>query len=385
MIVNLNNKKVSDEREINKSIKVLFIFRRKRKERMELYLSGDGPDEMLYGLNHFPKDKFDVKFIEGDNESTKSNFVLKFVQKSITRMIKMGFELDLILSYLGQIKKSDVVIATVDSVGLPLAFLKRVGVIKTPTIYISQGLSDRILNKSLRFLTRISFIIFYSSILSCVERFLVLGEGAKDPFCNVFKLSKDKVYVLHFGIDNRFWTPNSNKYCEDYILSVGSDLARDYDTLVDAIKDEKCLIVTRLPVTKKILGKKITVDSQFSDIELRTLYRKCRYVVTPLKDVAQPSGQSATLQAMACGKTVILTKTKGLWDSKIMKHLYNCYLVPPGNVSKLREAFDYFDLHPEETRRIGNNALKTIDSHYDSQIFSEEITKHIEDLDINGN
>ena len=45
---------------------------------------------------------------------------------------------------------------------------------------------------------------------------------------------------------------------------------------------------------------------------------------TLLKNVFQPSGYSVTLQAMACGKPVILTKTRGLWAPEIFVNFKNC-------------------------------------------------------------
>src|SRR5206468_10170879 len=50
-----------------------------------------------------------------------------------------------------------------------------------------------------------------------------------------------------------------------------------------------------------------------SDEKVRDLYRRAAVVVVPVKDVPQPSGQSATLQAMATGRPVVLSRTRGLW------------------------------------------------------------------------
>ena len=55
-------------------------------------------------------------------------------------------------------------------------------------------------------------------------------------------------------------------------------------------------------------------------MKIRELYQDA-FAIIPLKDVFQPSGYSVTLQAMACGKPVVLTKTKGLWAPKYLKTL----------------------------------------------------------------
>ena len=46
----------------------------------------------------------------------------------------------------------------------------------------------------------------------------------------------------------------------------------------------------------------------YSNIDLRKLYQDASIIVIPIRDVFQPSGYSVTLQAMSCGKPVILPK-----------------------------------------------------------------------------
>ena len=78
--------------------------------------------------------------------------------------------------------------------------------------------------------------------------------------------------------------------------------------------------------------------SGLTDLEVRTLYQDAFSVIIPLKNVFQPSGYSVTLQALACGKPVILTLTKGLWAPRLFKSLENCILVKPSNVEEIENA-----------------------------------------------
>ena len=59
-------------------------------------------------------------------------------------------------------------------------------------------------------------------------------------------------------------------------------------------------------------------------------------VVVPVKDVPQPSGQSVTLQASACARPVVLTRTRGLWDPDGLRDGDNVLLVPPGDARRAR-------------------------------------------------
>jgi glycosyltransferase involved in cell wall biosynthesis len=355
-------------------ISVLFVFRRKRKERLQLHEAGQGPDEMLYGLTRFNLKQFQVEFIEGDDSKWNWRRRLCYpLEKWIAWRLGIGFVLHLALDNLEKLRQVDLIISTVDSCGLPIAMFKYLGLVKTPIIYISQGLSDRIdrLPRSSR--TRRWFQKIYGRFLHSVERIIVLSEGAAKHLEEIFQLRPQSVFCLPFGIDAQFWAPGPDSDIGDYILSVGSDATRDYETLLSAVTRERLKIVSRLDIPGERLNDRVEVGSEFTDVELRELYRRARFVVTPLKDVYQPSGQSATLQAMACGKAVILTRTRGLWEPGQMRHLENCYLVEPGDAGDLRQAIGYLSDHPDEAMRIGQNARRTVEERYNSRRFAAEL------------
>ena len=84
----------------------------------------------------------------------------------------------------------------------------------------------------------------------------------------------------------------------------------------------------------------------------------------PLKDVFQPSGYSVTLQAMSCGKPVILTKTKGLWAPDIFKNNENCILVRPGSTKDIEDAITFLENNKLIYEQISSNARKTAKKHF---------------------
>ena len=77
-----------------------------------------------------------------------------------------------------------------------------------------------------------------------------------------------------------------------------------------------------------------------SDAEVREAFRSAAVVVVPVKDVPQPSGQSVTLQASACGRPVVLTRTRGLWDPEALRDGENVLLVPPADPDALAAAVE---------------------------------------------
>ena len=362
-------------------IKVLFVFRRKRTERLELLRQDLGPDEMLYGLPHLDPQQFLVDYMEdevGNDYWWKKP--IKFFEQRIVEKVGMGFTLDFALENLKRLRKSDVIITTADSCGLPVTFLKKIGLVKVPLIYISQGLSDYLEEMPRASFWRQFFIRFYSSLLRNVESILVLGKGAAEHLSQVTGIALAQIQVVHFGIDHLFWHPAPFPVDGSFVLSVGSDPARDYQTLIRAIGDRPLKIVTRLPVDKENLPANIEVSFDYSDVELRSLYQQARYVVIPLHDVSQPSGQSVALQAMACGKAVILTRTRGLWEPEYLRHLKNIFLVEPGDVHSLGAALSYCDEHSDGLKQMGKNARELVESRYTSGDFAftlQQITQKL--------
>jgi glycosyltransferase involved in cell wall biosynthesis len=361
--------------------KVLYVFRRRRTQRLQNMAEGQGPNEMLYGLNQLDPARYTASYIEGDDTRwTFFRLVCYPLELWIARVTKMGFALHMALDNFQELRKADLIISTVDTCGLPIALLKRLGLLRAPMLYISQGLSDRINALTPRpFLHRL-FHSFYRTLLRAVEQIVVLGEGAVKPLAETFALPLAEVKPIPFGIDAEFWQPATEPITKDYVLSVGSDLARDYDTLLKAITHEQVKIVTRLPLPPAEIKPTVEVGTNYTDVELRELYRQARFVVTPLKDVAQPTGQSASLQAMACGKCVVLSAIQGLWESEYLRHGETCYLVKPGDVADLQRALEYLMAHTDEAQRIGQNARRLVEQRYTSQHFARSLETSIESL-----
>ena len=367
-----------DRERLQQKISVLFVFRRNRAEWLRSWQAGKGSSEFLYGMPYLDRSRFDVDFVEGDDASRDWRRRVCFpLEWGISRRVGIGFGLHISWIHWQKIRRADLVISTVDTCGLPLAMLKYLGLLKTPLIYISQGLAhrmevltlDKALNRSIRSM--------YARSLNSVEKILVLGEGAVQPLAEVFGLPSGRVSAVPFGTDDEFWQPAAREDLGGYILSVGSDAARDYPTLLRAVDGRDLRLVTRQRIPSELLSETVRVSSNHTELELRELYRGAYFVVIPLKDVDQPSGQSATLQAMACGKAVILTRTQGLWEPDQMHHLESCYLVRPDDVNGLREAISYLSDHPGEAMRIGQNARRLVEERYSSRRFATDLERHI--------
>lgn len=359
------------------STRVLFLFRRNRLEQLQAWRNGDGPVDFLYGLPFINSNGISCEFVEGDDASDNWRRRLCYpVESVVSRAVGIGFSLHIVWIHWNKIRRANILVSTVDTCGLPIAMLKWLGILRAPVIYISQGLAHRLLMRAPS-IWAVIFRFAYSRFLQSVERVLVLGEGAADSVVYGFGVDPSRVVVLPFGVDDRYWIPTDDQSQGEYILSIGTDAARDYPTLLSAAVHRKLHIVTRQRLFVSTLGSETFVSSDHSFAELRELYRAARFVVIPLKDVDQPSGQSAALQAMACGKAVILTHTRGLWESEYMRHMETCYLVNPGDVDNLRNGIDYLWANPREVERIGLNGRSLVERRYNSSALAQNLRRHI--------
>ena len=197
------------------------------------------------------------------------------------------------------------------------------------------------------------------------------GAADRDVAIKRYGVTTDRSSVISFGVDTDFWRPLPDERPSDFVVAVGQDRNRDYDLLAAAPGRHPIRIVTRQKVNippgatnvTTVLGDFFASDAM-TDEDLRRLYNVARAVVVPIKDVYQPSGYSVTLQAMSCGRPVILSKIKGLWARDLLKHNENCLLVPPGDASSLAAAIERMLLDADLRDRLGRAARATAVAHF---------------------
>ena len=92
------------------------------------------------------------------------------------------------------------------------------------------------------------------------------------------------------------------------------------------------------PAIAEDAKSKVLLVPGVTDADVRRAFRSAAAVVVPVEDVPQPSGQSVTLQASACARPVVLTRTRGLWDPDGLRDGGNVLLVPPADPAALATA-----------------------------------------------
>ncbi len=278
----------------------------------------------------------------------------------------------------------DVVLAIGPTVTLALGVLKRLRLLKPRVVIPVMGLMVRPAPWQRR--------AFFRWMLKHV-RLCPISKG-EEIYLREMLGEKIQIDYLPFGVDTDFWTPIeispeaalSNASESPYVLSIGNDPKRDYQTLVEAWKPDypnlkiitNCSINTDKPNIEIIAGS--WAKKTFSDEDIRKYYQESQFCVIPLRETIQPSGQSATLQAMACGKAVILTRVAGLWDSEKMRDGENCILSNPNNVKSIQADVESLLQNQKKRKAIEECARITAVEHFSDGIMAsalEEMMKRI--------
>lgn len=311
-------------------MKIVFLYAGGRSERVEAIQTKRAPTEFFYGAIELARLGHSVDILEIQKASGAWVAAYNTLLKWATPIRTNGDDVLGIGKLLNRLQGIDCVVATTTPLALALAIWKKIMRRRIPMVGIHCGILNHPSRGVRRWTTRAALtgspaVFFAQPEAAAARRFFKLPE----------------IFEVPFGVDTEFWSPADDSY-GDYILSVGNDARRDYKTLIAAAEKTELpvKILTSRPLPT-VLPSNISVlqgswkQPDLDDVELRRLYRKARFVVIPLVDSIQPSGQSVALQAMACGKPVILTRTAGLWTGKDFQDNQEILLIPEKNPTAL--------------------------------------------------
>lgn len=336
-----------------------FLYSPGRAGRLEAVRRGESPSEFFYGALELEKQGLEIRILEAD-PLTPPHWpcaALDFIGQN--GPIKLdGHVAQAVWDALPLWEKGDVVVGTTGAHAFALALLKGLRRHSVPVVGIHCGLLNHPINPLRRRST--------AALMRRMESML-FGEGERQPMLEAYPGIGGHLHVNQFGVDTRFWSPGPSRE-RGYVLAVGNDGRRDYATLIAAARRFDCpfVVVTgnELPLhPPHVRQLKGSYSEGLSDLDLRDLVRGAACVVTPLQATRQPSGQSVTLQAMACGRPVVLSDTEGLWCRKTLRDGETLLLTPPGDADALAARIREIVASPSLARRLGEAARDAVCRH----------------------
>jgi hypothetical protein len=340
-----------------------------RDARRALVAEGRAPREFFYGVMDLQERGYDIEQRSSAEPYTGPLAAMyRGVELAWSHLTRLGLRTHCLDEIQDKMCRTRVAVSFTDGFSLTLGYYYRNICEGAPfLIGCFHGLSDlenrpaeamrplvrRLIRQSLHRLDHIAFF----------------GPADREFGITRYGLDREKTSVILFGVDTGFWTPGVVP-AEDFVFSMGQDPNRDFATLVGAEIDAPLRLHTALPVVVPPGRSNVTLSkgsyhkSTLTDEELRDLYRRALAVVVPLKDVYQPTGYSVTLQAMACGKPVVLSRIRGLWAPELLRDGENCLLVPPGDRTALAAAITRLAADPELRVRLGQEARNTAEKYF---------------------
>ena len=368
-------------------LNITYVFVGNRKER---YLTNNYESkDFLYGLDYFDKNEFNLQIIEGKLLKFPLRKVLYFFDICFQKILSLPVNTFLFLNFnnFKTLLKTDKLIlvneTTLCSIFPVLVFAK---IFKNIDVYLfSMGLYSK--NIRFPFFKKLHFF-FIRLFLFFIKEVFFLGEGEFNKALNIHPQYYNKFKFSPFSIDTDFWVPDDTINIESRknILFVGNDGNRDTKLFLDIVnicKEFQFTAVTSLPEILNSDLKNLNVikgslnSMELTDYEIRKLYIKSKFIILPLKETTQPSGQSVSLQAMSCKRPVLISKTEGLWDKNNLVNNENIFLIETRNPEEWKKKIVELIKNEDLLQKVENQARELVLNKYTLITFTERLLKSI--------
>jgi glycosyltransferase involved in cell wall biosynthesis len=271
-----------------------------------------------------------------------------------------GGDFATMLASLRRVNRADVVLSTVDTVGIPLMLLKRAGLVRPPLVYVSIGLPERLAQLRGRRMQQL-----YAGALRGTEAIVAYAKSEADQLRRFLAGDGPTVSFVPFGVDVDAFRPAPEVTADLDVLSVGADPRRDFELLlgIAARRPERGFRIVASPEharTLRAVPENVTVESDLSLDEVRNRLARARVVALPVRENSYSGGTTVLLQAMAMAKPVVVSKTAAVSDGYELEDGVNCRLVPPGDTAAFERALDE-ETGADAVSSIGIRARETVE------------------------
>ena len=260
------------------------------------------------------------------------------VNAGLRRIKGTGGDLAPALAWLGEANRSDVVVATIDRMGIPLTLLARAHLLRSALVYVSVGLPERLerlrgLARGLHLsaLRRADAFVAYSAVEADAIR-AAIGPAPGTP-----------VVFVPFGVDTGFFRPSPDVQPDLDVVSIGADPHRDYPLLLRVAErhpEWRFHLVVAPEQAKElpVLPANVAVETGIAFADVRDRLLRARVVALPVRDNSYSGATTVLLQALASGRPVVVSRTAAIATGYGLADGVNCRLVPPGDEAEFERA-----------------------------------------------
>ena len=286
---------------------------------------------------------------------------------------------------LGSVKNDDVVYASGEDVGFPLAVMMRLFGLKRARLLVR--LEQPTYGRTL--LRQMAFNTFMRAALRRVDLTICRTTAHVQYLNSLFKVPMAALSFAPETTDPLFFSPKAAGTTgtsdllprQPYIVSGGLEM-RDYPTLIDAVRGLPVHLVIGAGspwsqlrfVYDQTLPPNVRISS-FTLEEMRELYRNAAFVVVPIRPTLRACGMNVVLEGWAMEKGVIVTRSIGQLDYG--RDSETVLFVKPGDVEEMRTKIVHLLEHPEEAERLGRNGRQHVDTNLNVDRFIDIVQQSL--------
>jgi glycosyltransferase involved in cell wall biosynthesis len=265
-----------------------------------------------------------------------------------------------VLPSLRAANRSEVVLSTVDTVGIPLLLLRRIGLLRVPLVYVAIGLPERLVQLRGARMERL-----YASALRRAAAIVAYAESEAEWLRGWLGESAPTISFVPFGVDTDAFRPCERK-SEFDVLSVGADPQRDYQLLV-ALARRRPEVSFRIVASNehaRLLGKvpaNVTVETEITLETVRDRLAAARVVALPVRENSYSGATTTLLQAMAMAKPTVVSRTDAIATGYELEDGVNVRLVPPADVETFEQALSDLLAGADAATALGIRARETVE------------------------
>jgi glycosyltransferase involved in cell wall biosynthesis len=344
---------------------VLYLFRDSPQRRAALALEPGSPARYaLYGMDELVERGWSVRHnLEAASPGRLARVAGTATKRGVEAAGGYGGDFATVVASLREAERADVVLSTVDTVGIPLMLLARARVVRTPFVYVAIGLPERLARLRSR---RVETV--YAKALARASSVVAYSEHEAESLETWLRDrgQNARVEFVPFGVDVGAFRPVDVAPDLD-VVSVGADPHRDFELLLAvarSLPDARFLDVASADHARS-LGEcppHVSVEADLPFDEMRDRLERARVVALPVRDNSYSGATTVLLQAMALAKPVVVTRTVAIASGYGLVDGENVRLVEPSDISAFGHAVA--DLLGDDGRALslGGSARRTVES-----------------------
>jgi glycosyltransferase involved in cell wall biosynthesis len=350
---------------------VFFAFRDAPDRRAALGNPGSLDRYRLFGLDEVARRGVLVRHnLERGRSPVWTRAAGRAINAGVDAAGGLGGDFASVLAARREMNETDVVFATVDTVGIPVILLKRARVVRPPVVYVSIGLPERLEGlRGVRSLRR---------AFRDAKAIVAYAKVEADRLRDWVEAESPAVVFVPFGVDVDAFRPRDDVQPQVDVLSVGADPRRDFELLLGVAARRPELSFRIVATSDRARGltpipENVVIETDVPLETVRERFAQARAVALPVRANSYSGATTTLLQAMAMAKPVVVSRTDAIADGYSLEDGVNCRLVAPGDTDAFEHAVSDLLEDTNAANALGERARETVVGNFSWERYTDRL------------